>query len=308
MRLAAPVLTVVALTAAVWPQAAPVQDPQFRSGVTVVRLPVVVRGRDGNITRGLTAGDFEIREDGQVQKIAHFTEGAPGGELPLRLGLVLDTSASMEKDLDEAEGAVIRFVQAAEEATDVTFVDFDTSVRVGRFSPPSYPQLFARIRKTKAGGFTALYDALGVYLEGTRQRDGQHVLLLYTDGGDSRSRMSFGKLLELLRVSNVLIYAIGYLENQLSTDRVTQQLRISQIARESGGEAFFPTSARELHEVYARILDELVSRYTVGYVSSNPRADGRFRRVEVKLTKPDLRGAKVRTRSGYVAMPAGGGS
>jgi len=145
-----------------------------------------------------------------------------------------------------------------------------------------------------------------VYLEGTRQRDGQHVLLLYTDGGDSRSRMSFSKLLELLRLSNVLVYAIGYLENQLSTDRVNQQLRISQIARETGGDAFFPTSARELHEAYARILDELVSRYTIGYTSSNLKTDGRFRRVEVKLTKPDLRGAKVRTRSGYLAVPAGG--
>jgi VWFA-related protein len=117
--------------------------------------------------------------------------------------------------------------------------------------------------------------------------------------------MSFCKLLELLRLSNVLVYAIGYLENQLSSDRVPQQLLISQIAREGGGEAFFPTSTRELHEVYARILDELVSRYTIGYVSSNLKTDARFRRVEVKLTKPELRGAKVRTRSGYFA-PAGG--
>lgn len=308
MRLAAPVLSVVALAAAAWPTAVPLQDPQFRSGVTVVRLPVVVRGRDGHLARGLTASDFEVREDGHLQKIAVFAEGSSGADLPLRLGLLLDASGSMEKDLHEASGAAIRFVQAAEEASDVTFVDFDTSVRVGRFSPPSYPQLFERIRQTKPGGFTALYDALGVYLEGARQREGQHVLLLYTDGGDSRSRMGFGTLVEALRQSNVLVYAIGYLENQLSTDRVTQQLRMSQIARETGGEAFFPTSVRELHEAYARILDELVSRYTLGYVSSAPRADGRFRRVDVKVTKPDLRGAKVRTRPGYFAMPAGSGS
>ncbi len=308
MRLAAPVLSVIAVAAASWPQAAPVQNPQFRSGVTVVRLPVVVRGRDGHLARGLKASDFDVREDGQLQKVAVFAEGSSGADLPLRLGLLLDASGSMEKDLHEASGAAIRFVQAAEEASDVTFVDFDTSVRVGRFSPPSYPQLFERIRQTKPGGFTALYDALGAYLEGARQREGQHVLLLYTDGGDSRSRMGFGTLVEALRQSNVLVYAIGYLENQLSTDRVTQQLRVSQIARETGGEAFFPTSVRELHEVYARILDELASRYTLGYVSSNPRADGRFRRVEVKVTKPEIKGAKVRTRPGYFAMPSGGGS
>jgi Ca-activated chloride channel family protein len=166
--------------------------------------------------------------------------------------------------------------------------------------------LFERIRQTKPGGFTALYDAIGAYLEGARQREGQHILLLYTDGGDSRSRLGFGKLLELVRLSNVLIYGIGYLENQLSSDRVTQQMRISQIAREAGGEAFFPTSTRELHEAYARILDELVSRYTIGYISSNQKTDGKFRRVEVRLVKTDLRGSKVRTRPGYFAMPAGG--
>ena len=104
----------------------------------------------------------------------------------------------------------------------------------------------------------------------------------------------------------MLVYPIGYLENQLSTDRVPQQLLLNQIARETGGEAFFPTSARELNEAYARILDELISRYTIGYVSSNPRTDGKFRRVDVKLTKADLRGAKIRTRPGYFASRSGG--
>ena len=127
------------------------------------------------------------------------------------------------------------------------------------------------------------------------------MLLLYTDGGDSASTMHFGKLQELLRLGDVLIYAVGYLENQRGSERMQQQMRITQIARETGGEAFFPTSARELNEHYARILDELGSRYTLGYVSTNPAADGKFREVEVKLTRSDLRGAKVRTRSGYVA-------
>jgi VWFA-related protein len=85
-------------------------------------------------------------------------------------------------------------------------------------------------------------------------------------------------------------------------------MRLAQITKEGGGEAFFPTSPRELNEVYARILDELISRYTIGYVSSNPKTDGRFRKVEVRLMKPELRGAKVRTRSGYFAGPAAGGS
>jgi VWFA-related protein len=100
---------------------------------------------------------------------------------------------------------------------------------------------------------------------------------------------------------------VGYLDHQSSSARTAQQMRVSQIAREAGGEAFFPSSAAEIHQVYAKILDELASRYTLGYVSSNPKADGRFRRVEVKLARPDLRGAKVRTRSGYLALQAARG-
>lgn len=298
-------LTLSAAPAAQQPPVSGAQSPQFKSSVTIVRLPVVVRGKDGQLVRGLAATDFEVREDGRPQQIAHFVEGAPGGELPLHLGLVLDTSGSMEKDLRDATTAAIRFVQALDEATDVTFMDFDTSVRVGRFMPPSYPQLFERIRARKSSGSTALYDAMGAYLQGSMDREGQHVLLLYTDGGDSSSRMTFGKLQELLRMGNVMVYAIGYLEHQSSSERMQQQMRVMQIAKDAGGEAFFPTSGTEIHEVYARILDELASRYTIGYVSSNPKADGRFRHVEVKLTKPDVRGARVRTRSGYMAVLQG---
>ena len=266
-----------------------------------MRLPVVVTARDGILVRGLKADDFDVLEEGKPQKIAYFAEGAPGEALPLHLGLLLDTSGSMERDLREAANAAIQFVDALDEAVDVTFLDFDSSVRVGRFLPSSYPMLFQRIRERKAGGMTALYDALGVYLETALDREGQHVVILYTDGGDSTSRIAYGKLQELLRLGNVMVYAIGYLENQLSSARMTQQLRVTQIARETGGEAFFPTSPKEIHEFYAKILDELASRYTIGYMPVVASRDGKFRRVEVKIKKPELKGAKVRTRSGYLA-------
>lgn len=280
---------------------------QFRAGVDVVRVPVVVTGRSGEPVNGFTVDDFEIREDGQLQRIGFFAEGAPGAALPLHLGLLLDTSGSMERDLGDAMKASIQFVNAVEESVDVTLVQFDTKISVGRFTPASYPILFERIRQHKAAGMTALYDAAAVYLEDAMARDGQHVLIMYTDGGDSSSTITAGDLIDLLRVSsNVIVYPIGYLENQRSTYRLEQQMRLSQIAQESGGQAFFPGSVKEMGSIYAKILQELASRYTLGYISSNRAADGRFRKLQVKVTKAGAQGLRTRARSGYYA-PRGKG-
>ncbi|MFI5178708.1 MAG: VWA domain-containing protein [Vicinamibacterales bacterium] len=276
------------------------QQP-FHAGVELVRLPVVVTGRDGRVVHQLQAGDFQVFEDGHLQQVAYFCEGAAGEALPLHLGLLLDGSESMDQDLGAAANAAVKFVKDLDEAADVTFVDFDTTVNVGKFQPDNYPRLFERIRARKAGGGTSLYDAIAVFVERTLGQDGQHVLLMYTDGGDSTSSLGYGKLQQLLRLGHVLVYAIGYMQNTLSTDRLTQQIKVSAIARETGGEAYFPQSPDEISKFYTTILAELDSRYTLGYVPADPKTDGKFHKVEVKLTRPDLKGAKVRTRSGYIA-------
>jgi Ca-activated chloride channel family protein len=289
--LAAVVVAVTSVTA----------QQQFRAGVSLVHLPVIVTGKDGKLISGLEPTDFQVLEDGKPQSIEYFVQGAEGNPLPVHLGLLLDSSESMEKDLRTAAGAAVRFVDQFEEAVDVTFIDFDSAVRLGRFEPPSYPQLFARIRAGKAKGGTSLYDALGTYLESTLDRSGQHVVLMHTDGGDSTSSMTYGRLQELLRLANVIVYAVGYLDNQLSNVRIPQQMKVNQITKETGGEAFFPTSPAEMDQVYDKIRAELAARYTLGYASTNPKTDGRYRKVEVRLTRPDLKNLKVRTRSGYLA-------
>ena len=273
---------------------------QFRSGTDLVRLSVVVSGRDGLLLRGLTAGSFDVFEDGVKQTVTAFAEGGLD-EIPLHAGLLVDRSLSMERDLREATNAAIQFINALDEAVDVTFVDFNSSIRIGRFEPANYPHLFERMRDQDAEGMTALWDAVAAYLGNAASRQGQHVLILYTDGGDSTSRLRFDQLLTMLRGGNVMVYAIGYLENQLSAQRTTGQMYLTTLAREAGGDAFFPSAANELHRIYARILDEIGSRYTIGYVSTNPKAEGKFRKVQVKLTAPEHKSAKVRTRTGYLA-------
>lgn len=283
-----------------WP---PVQAAQqvFRSATDVVSLPVTVTAKGDTLVTGLRREQFEVLEDGKPQTLTYFASG-PAAEVPLHLGLLLDTSGSMQKDLAGAATAAVRFVNTLEEARDVTFVDFADEVRVSRFSPSSYPHLFERIRGNKADGYTALYDALAMYLASAEAQDGQKVLLLYTDGADSRSETTFGELVEMLRLSQVMVYVIGYLENQSSTERSTQQMRMNDVARQTGGQAFYPGAGKdEIDRIYTRILEELKARYTLGYVSTNPKADGTYRKVQVKVKAPEVQGLKVRTRPGYFA-------
>ena len=120
---------------------------------------------------------------------------------------MLDGSESMDQDLGAAANAAVTFVKQLDEAVDVTLVDFDTTINVGRFTPDNYPRLFERIRERKAGGGTSLYDALGVFVERTLGQTASTWCSMYTDGGDTTSTMSFGKLQQLLRLGNVMVYA-----------------------------------------------------------------------------------------------------
>jgi VWFA-related protein len=273
----------------------------FRTATDVVLLPVTVQGRGNVLVKGLAQGDFEVFEDGKRQTLTFFSEGAAGPEVPLHLGLLLDTSGSMEKDLAAASSAAIRFVNALEEAVDVTFVDFATEVRVSRFSPASYPHLFERVRGNKAEGATALYDAMALYLAAASEQTGQKVLLVYSDGEDSTSSTTYGRMSEMLRLSDVMVYTIGYLDGLTGNSRGMSQLRMNDLAHQTGGEAFFPMDKKSLDDIYVRIRDEIASRYTLGYISTNRVADGKWRKLEVRSTAPSAKGAKVRSRPGYFA-------
>jgi Ca-activated chloride channel family protein len=273
----------------------------FRGAVDIVRVPVVVLTKAGAPVHGLTAADFEVIENGRTQSLVAFAEGRPGPDVPLHLGLMLDRSESMELDLKATSDAAVRFVDALDEAVDVTLVEFETTVQVSRFSPANYPRLFERVRHPTMGRFTALYDAIGRYVETTRERTGQHILVIYTDGGDSARGLTAGEVQRLLRGGDVMVYVLGYVDNLPSSERLRQQSLLVQLARETGGEAYFPSSARDVTAVYARIRAEIDGRYTLGYVSTDPARDGRFRKIDVRVRAPLASGTRVRTRSGYLA-------
>jgi Ca-activated chloride channel family protein len=184
----------------------------------------------------------------------------------------------------------------------VTLVDFDTEVRVARYGPNDFPRLVERIRQRKPDGWTALFDALGIYLDGADDLDGRKVLVIYTDGGDTRSAMGFSDALEMLRASDVTVYAVGFLQHQAHTGRLEQQMQLQQIAEVTGGQAFFPMSTKQLDGIYEKVAAQIRAQYSLGFTSSNTAKDGRWRRLEVRLAGPASQlGLKVRARKGYYA-------
>ncbi len=300
-----------------WQVAAP--QPTFRSEIDLVRFGATVIDREGNFVPDLGPDDFELLERGTKQRIVHVLRGdgtafvreadgqfveLPAGQassdVPLHLGLLFDTSGSMSDDLAMSRSAAVRFLNALPEADDMTLVDFDTQVRVARFGQQDFARLVERIRNRKADGMTALYDALGVYLDGAGEQDGQKVLVLYTDGGDTTSALSFGKLLDLLRASDVTVYAVGFLRHAGASAH-DLRLKLTQIAEAAGGVALFPSSLKEIDEKYEDVVEELRARYIVGYLPEDSAKDGRWRDVSIRVTRPGLKGVRVRSRRGYYA-------
>jgi Ca-activated chloride channel family protein len=280
---------------------------RFKVGVDLIQFSVILTDKQGAPITGLKPEDFEILEEGKPQSISYFSEGDPedgdnlGEVLPLHLGLTLDTSGSMERDIHDVRTAVVKFLNANSAAIDFTLVDFDTEIRVARYSADEIERLIERIRRRKPDGWTALFDAVGVYLNGVGPLDGQKIMLLYTDGGDTRSELTYSDMLDLLKSSDVTVYAIGYLENQPSSARTQQQAQLQRMAAITGGQAFFPSSIKELDKIYEKIQREIAARYSLGYSSTDIRKDGAWRKVEIKLKRSDLKGAKLRTRTGYFA-------
>lgn len=273
----------------------------FRAGVDLVHFGVVVTDRAGKPITGLTADDFEVKEAGTTQTIKFFAAGDPEEAPPLHLGFLLDTSGSMEEDIKDVRTAAIKFLNAVDTAVDITLVDFDTEVRVARYGAHDFARLIERIRGRKAEGWTAFYDAFGTYLDGASRQTGQKIAVVYTDGGDTRSVMTQSDLLTLLKASDVTVYTIGYLARQSSSVKFEQRRQLTRFAEMTGGQAFFPHSLKEVDKMYDLIQAEIAARYSIGYDSTNDRADGAWREVEIRLKRPDLRDARIRTRGGYYA-------
>jgi Ca-activated chloride channel family protein len=283
------------------------QTPTFRTGIDLATFGVTVSDKKGEFVSDLTVDDFEVIEDGQKQTVKYFARGAELESGPeMHVGLLFDTSGSMTEDIKLSRSAAVKFLNTLTEAKDMTLVDFDTEVRVAKYGQKDFPRLVERIRGRTPDGWTALYDAMGVYLDGASEDEGRKILVLYSDGGDTRSTISFGDLMTLIRASDATVYSIGFLEH--SRGRIEERARLTQIAEATGGQAFFPTTMKDIEAAYDKVVAQIRAQYSLAYSSTNTKQDGAWRKVEIKITRPEFKGMKVLSRRGYFAPyqePAG---
>ena len=295
-------LTAMALGLSAGAQEQPTQ-PVFSAGTDIVNITITVRDAQGRLVSDLTRADFAIQEDGRPQAVQVFARAVEPGHddtLALDLGLLLDTSESMIKMLRLSQEAAVRFLQSIPRARDLITIFFDEDIRLSRYDSENQQGLIERIETIKGGGWTALYDAIAVYLVRVQDASGRKVLVLFTDGEDSRSAIPLGDLIQSIRSSAVTIYPIGIMGGFPSGSARLIQSRafLQQIAEITGGQLFTPASSKDLGGIYQKILDELSAQYVIGYVSDNPRQDGKFRKLKVDVHRD---GMKVRHRTGYFA-------
>jgi Ca-activated chloride channel homolog len=283
------------------------KPPVFSSELEVVNVTVSVRDGDGRLVSDLTRDDFVILENGRPQTLALFgrAAGEDQGEegeknLALDLGLLLDTSTSMLQELKLSQEAAVRFLEAIPRARELFTIFFDSDIRISRYDSENQQGLFERIHEMKGGGDTALYDSIAVYLSRVHDGRGRKVLVLFTDGEDSTSAISLPELIKLVRGSSVTIYAIAFMGGfpTGSPRALKSKSFLMQVSEMTGGQVFAPTASRDLPGIYRKILDELSAQYVLGYVSDDPRKDGKFRKLKVQVKRDGLR---VKHRLGYFA-------
>lgn len=286
------------------PQAPPPrQAPSFRAGVELVSLTVTVSDSGGKYVTDLNQEDFNVFEDGVKQDVTFFNRT----NLPIALSLMLDTSASMDTKLQTAQEAAVGFVRRLRPQDLAEVIDFDSRVTIIANFSNNGAELEQAIRKTSAGGSTSLYNAVYIALKDLKKIVAKNVeeirrraIVVLSDGEDTSSLLPFEEVLDLAKRSETAIYSIGLRSGEPGESKGFKEAEFAlrQLAQETGGRAFFPNQVAELSKVYGQISDELSSQYTVGYTSRNPRRDGAWRRIVVRVNRPQL---VARTKQGYFA-------
>ena len=286
-------------------------DPTFTAGVKVVNILATVRNKKGALISDLNQDEFYISEDGRPQTIRYF---ARESDLPLTLGLMVDTSGSQRKVLDSERGASLRFLdQVVREQKDKVFImQFDSNVQLRQSLTSSVGKLDDALAyvdsetnsqiRARGGGSTLLYDAVvQASNEIMRKQTGRKALIVLSDGVDFGSNAALEDALEAAQRADTLIYSILYSDAGAyggfgghDGDKVLRRM-----SDESGGSFFEVSKKQPLDQMFDILQQELRTQYSLGYVSDKPVAVSEFRKLQLTVKQKDL---KVQARHEYWAQ------
>lgn len=292
---------IAALPLVVLPPVAVGQDrPMFSSASDLVVLHATVRDRRGAYISGLPREAFAVVEDGRPQNVQLFTSE----DAPVTVGLLIDSSGSMQPSRDRVIAAAAAFAEASHPSDELFALGFNDTVAPALPAAAPFtgdPEVLrqALTQTIHTQGRTALFDALAAGLDYLAlARHERKVLVVVSDGRDNASRATFDEIMTRTQASNVVIYTVALVDpiEGPANSRILQR-----IARASGGEPFAPRHAGEIEDVLGRIARDIRHTYTLGYVSTNGARDGAFRQIRLDVQSPDRRRFVVRTRGGYLA-------
>ncbi len=284
------------------------QEASFASGIQVVNVLATVRDKNANFIRNLTQDDFSILEDGRPQTIRYFSSET---NLPLTIGLLVDTSLSQTKVLDAERGASFRFIdQVLRDKTDHVFVmQFDMNVKTKQALTNSRADLQESLRLVNTptrqelsiqyGGGTLLYDAISDACKQVMQKQqGRKALIVLSDGRDDGSNATLAAAVQQAQRTNTLIYTILFTGGGFGSAQGKNVMQ--RLAQQTGGSYFAVARNLNIDQIFGQVEEDLRSQYSIGYVSDQPSETPGFRKLQLTTKKPAL---TVNARDRYWAGP-----
>lgn len=285
----------------------PAEDPSLKTNITRIKVDVnlvlvsvsVVDGLDRQVT-GFDKQNFEVFEGRERQQIKYFS----AEDAPISVGAIFDVSGSMAGKIERARDALLEFVKIANPQDEFFVIAFaDKPEEISDFTQ-SVEDIQGRLVYTVPKGRTALLDAIYLSLHKMSQaRYKKRALLIISDGGDNHSRYTENEIKNLVKESDVQIYAIGLYDHYFQTEeeRLGPEL-LNDITELTGGRAFSIDNPNDLPDVAAKIGIELRNQYILGYQPTKATNDGKWHKIKVKLAPPKgLPPLRVYAKAGYYA-------
>ena len=271
------------------------QPPTFRAGTLVVSLFTTVTDGDNKLVPNLTQADFEVLDNDKPQPLTVFREE----HLPIRVVLMLDTSASLTASISLVKAAAEQFIIRLLPEDRATVGAFNDKVEIGASLTNNRDQLITDVKDLDYGNGTRLFDAIHEGLDVLRNIEGRRVIVVLTDGEDTASRVGRGRIWERARAEEVMIYGIGLQSEFFDGQRVVRSNPdggLRRLADETGGGYFELKKTADLGPTFTRVAQELHSQYVLGFEA--PQLDGKIHKLTVRVKQT---GMTARARKSYVA-------